>query len=169
MTTESTTKGNLNAVFREDLQNYSPRTGKMGAPLAAILFAELERADPRPPSFDYPRFLAGLFQEGVLAPGKIQERYRAILAPVSGSLGVSLVTHPRGALLHQVAPGGAAAAAGMASGDLWVGIDGVSLAGMGLEEILDRLAGPPGKTLRLRFLRDGKEQELAVSLAASGG
>lgn len=58
-----------------------------------------------------------------------------------------------------------AAAAGLEAGDRIVAIDGESLRGRRLVEVIDRLRGEPGSAVRLRIVRDGEGRDVTLERA----
>jgi serine protease Do len=82
----------------------------------------------------------------------------------------------QGALVASVDPEGPAAGAGLRPGDVIVGLDGKPVEGPG-QLSRDVALLPPGRAVRLRVLRDGREREVEVTLgerpsrerAAAGG
>ncbi len=77
------------------------------------------------------------------------------------------ITRANGAFVVQVQQGTAAAAAGLAAGDVIVGIGGepVETAAEVSAAIISR---EPGEELQIRFVRDGEEQEVTVTLGSRG-
>ncbi|MDQ2823488.1 MAG: RIP metalloprotease RseP [Pseudomonadota bacterium] len=80
---------------------------------------------------------------------------------VLGALGMQLWRPP--SLIDKVIPGGAAAAAGVRSGDVVTAIDGVALTdGIGL---IDAVRAAPGRTLQLTVQRAGQQLVLPITPA----
>lgn len=130
-------------------QYWSDAVGQGGAPVAAIVWDALVRTEVRPGLFRYDTFLQGLFQNGVLRAGEVEERFKEVIRPVGGLLGLQIAADPRGAVILKVWDGYPAAAAGLAVGDLVTRANGTGLAGLDLEGMLDALSGPPGASMRL--------------------
>jgi len=85
---------------------------------------------------------------------------------VRAELGIAIEDGDQGVRVTGVTPGGAAAEAGVAVGDVIVAIDGVELAGAGSEtrRLLAHLRDvEPGQNVDLRVLRDGETREIAVT------
>jgi PDZ domain/Carboxypeptidase regulatory-like domain len=79
--------------------------------------------------------------------------------------GVGMVLDPnsdRGGLVTMVNEGGPAERAGVQRGDLIIAIEGQSVVGLGLEEIVRRIRGPSGTEVHLTFLRVGQTFDLTV-------
>jgi carboxyl-terminal processing protease len=62
----------------------------------------------------------------------------------------------------EVPPGGPAAEAGLAPGDVILAIDGTPVAGLSAQQVQAKLRGEVGTPVRLRVLRDAQERELSV-------
>lgn len=71
-------------------------------------------------------------------------------------IGVSIETHESGAKVLKVLPGGPAADGDLKKGDLIVSIDGRSVAGRNLDQIVDLIAGRAGTSLFVGIERDGR-------------
>jgi len=73
------------------------------------------------------------------------------------------LSQARGALVRQVLPGAPADRAGLRAQDVILSVDGEPLRGpRDLQRIIS--TAPPGKTVRLRLVREGKETELSVTV-----
>lgn len=72
-------------------------------------------------------------------------------------VGVELKKHDLGAQVLGTVENGPAARARIARGDLIVGIDGRSVAGMSLDQIANMISGPAGSTVTFRLNRNGQE------------
>src|SRR5690606_6144184 len=101
-----------------------------------------------------------------LATDQQAMEYRLLRKPV---IGVVLASAPEaGVRIAAVTPGGAAAEAGLKSGDLIVAVDGKRIAGSDAEARLDAAREAIGKhdagsQVRLRYLRDGSEATVALA------
>ena len=83
-------------------------------------------------------------------------------APLAASFGMP---RPDGALVADVAPGSAAAKAGLKSGDVITAIDGQAVVVSG--DLSSRIGlSRPGQAVTLRLWRDGKSSELEVRLGS---
>ena len=71
-------------------------------------------------------------------------------------LGVELKEHDKGVVVMKPLAGGPAAEGGVKRGDVIVAVDGVSLAGKGLNGAADLIVGREGSSVRLTVLRDGR-------------
>ena len=87
-----------------------------------------------------------------------------MIQPVDATLGKALgLEGAKGALVAEVAPGGAAERAGVKSGDVIVGVDGAPVASSeDLPRIVARHA--PGSHAKVEILRAGKRQTIDVGL-----
>lgn len=101
------------------------------------------------------------------------ERWDVALQPTPGArpqpealqfegVGMVLEPLPAGAKVAQVNEGGPAERAGVQAGDLILAIDGVPVAGQPLQQIVNRIRGPAGTPVRLRFERGGQGFELTI-------
>ncbi len=94
-------------------------------------------------------------------------------SPDRGYAGVRLGVQPglsegEGVKVEAVSEGTSAADAGIVAGDLILSWDGTLLVGAG--DLMTKLrAHEPGDVVTLVVVRDGKEQEIKVTLKASGG
>lgn len=75
-------------------------------------------------------------------------------------IGARLSPNPRGALIVGVFPDGPAKAAGLHAGDLIIGVDGKSVAGVDVDKIIDRIRGTEGTIVKLQLLREGGKQTI---------
>jgi hypothetical protein len=79
-------------------------------------------------------------------------------------VGIGVQLTPRGDALvvEAVVAGGGAAEVGLRPGDEIVSVDGVPVAGIGMEEAVARIRGPEGTVVRIAFRRDGAKLEVLV-------
>ncbi|HEB94961.1 MAG TPA: PDZ domain-containing protein [Sedimenticola thiotaurini] len=86
--------------------------------------------------------------------------------PPAGLMGVMIGNHGDGVMIQGVAPGSAAASAGLRTGDMILSIDGTPVKSTSDVKIgmLDRR---PGERLPLRIRRDGRTLELELRLDAA--
>ncbi len=87
-----------------------------------------------------------------------------VFQPMSNDLAAALkLGSPRGALVAQIETGGAAARAGLKSGDVILSVNGVEI--QHAEELPRNVArNAPGTQITVAFLRDGKRQEVKATL-----
>jgi hypothetical protein len=78
--------------------------------------------------------------------------------------GVGLVLEGREGLTYvtAVSEGGPAERSGVLKGDAIIAVDGVSVVGVPMEQIVGRVRGPSGTAVTVRFLRKGQEFELVL-------
>jgi len=102
-----------------------------------------------------------LKEKGKFVRGWIGVSIQTITPEIAQGLGVKETT---GALVADVVPGGPAAAAGMARGDVVVSFDGKDVKNI---SDLSRLVAetPVGKTVTVKVMRSGKETELSLTVA----
>jgi carboxyl-terminal processing protease len=81
--------------------------------------------------------------------------------------GVGMSVHPdkRGLVITDVFAGAPAQKAGLRPGDLITSVDGVSIAGVGINASTDRIKGPPGTFVNLTILRGKRELTVRVKRA----
>jgi len=113
--------------------------------------------------------------EWVYASTECHDRYslfrpsRRAGAPAAGfgdpvvGVGVEIKTHERGALIVRTIEGGPAAAAGLQAGDLVLAVDGRSLLGLSLEEVVDLVTGSVGARVQLRLDRSGRIRDVSLT------
>ena len=91
----------------------------------------------------------GLFVSGLPA------RYNVIRTIYQGNIQVGLLRNPQGEYIFVTGSGSAAARAGVLDRDILLSIDGVSIAGLALEQIQGMLAGAVGSTVQLSVRTGG--------------
>jgi len=118
---------------------------------------------------------AAVSLEWVYASAECHDRYslfrpaRRAAAPAAGfgdpvvGVGVEIKTHERGALIVRAIDGGPAAAAGLQAGDLVLAVDGRSLLGLSLEEVVDLVTGSVGSRVQLKLDRSGRMREVSLT------
>ena len=82
-----------------------------------------------------------------------------------GGVGIE-VTQDEGGLIKVISPidGTPASRAGIKTGDRIAGIDGTSIAGLPLNEAIDKMRGPAGSKITLSILREGEKKPFDVTL-----
>ena len=82
--------------------------------------------------------------------------------------GVGIEVTQEDGLIKVISPidGTPAAKAGIKTGDRIAGIDGTSIAGLPLNEAIDKMRGPAGSKITLTILREGEKKPFDVTLAA---
>jgi carboxyl-terminal processing protease len=90
--------------------------------------------------------------------------YRKLLDDTEGRYsGVGIEVQPLedgGLLVVEVMAGGPAKAVGILAGDRIIGVDGTSVLDLAQGEIVHKIRGPRGETVRLEVLREGREDSL---------
>ncbi|MBI2930605.1 MAG: PDZ domain-containing protein [Planctomycetes bacterium] len=142
---------------------FSEATNRGGAPLVAVLLEELGGASIGP-GFDYNAFIARALASEKLQAGRVEALYRRIIKPVGGMMGAAIEADKGGARVWRLLPGMPAELAGLSPGDVIAKIDGVEIAGKSREDMLDLLAGEPGRTIDLTVVRDGEARLVRVTL-----
>lgn len=80
-------------------------------------------------------------------------------------IGVSFTETAEGFVVHEVMPRSPALAAGVQMHDIVVRIDGEAVRGLRFEEVLDRVRGAEGTTVKIIFKRAGVLQDLVITRA----
>jgi serine protease Do len=94
-------------------------------------------------------------------PGYVGVQIRDLTKPESDKFGWE---GPRGAVVVRPNDGGPALDAGIVSGDVITTIDGVEITNK--DNFIKTIADmEPGRQIRLKIIRDGKEKSLALTLA----
>src|SRR6202789_1481298 len=80
--------------------------------------------------------------------------------------GVGIEVTQEDGLIKVISPidGTPASKAGIKSGDRIAGIDGVSIAGLALNDAIDKMRGPEGSKITLTILREGEKKPFDVTL-----
>ena len=81
-----------------------------------------------------------------------------------GGVGASLLPDPLGAKADTVFEDGPAYGAGMRSGDLIIGVNGQTLAGIDIDKIVQKIRGPEGSTVRLTVMKPGQKKPEVMSI-----
>lgn len=103
-----------------------------------------------------------LREKGHVSRGKLGIVFQSVDEDLARSMGLD---RPRGALVAEVEPNGAAARAGLKAGDLITAVNGNEVAPS--SELPRLIAGnSPGSTVRITYLRQGKERTVNVTLDA---
>lgn len=106
--------------------------------------------------------LGQLREKGKVERGRLGLGYQTVSADLAAALGLP---SPRGAIVSAIEPGGAALRAGIRPGDVILAVNGIPIAHA--EELPRRVAhNPPGSTVDLTLMRDGKKQEIKAVLDA---
>jgi carboxyl-terminal processing protease len=79
-------------------------------------------------------------------------------------VGASLDPDPLGARVDTAFEDGPAYRAGLRDGDLITAVDGKSIAGVNLNEVVSRIKGPEGTTVKLTITRSGASQPQVLSI-----
>jgi len=143
---------------------YSSKTNRGGVPLACILFNELCKTEIHAGSFDYNVFIDRCFRNGTIKAGQIQQLFQQSIRPVSGMIGMSIVSDERGARIERTFKDYPAEKVGLSPGDVILKIDSVSIEGKSREDILDLLAGESGKTIRITYMHREEVKLAEVTL-----
>ncbi|MCA6124578.1 serine hydrolase [Bradyrhizobium sp. WSM 1704] len=123
-------------------------------------------APPAPPPAASPEALAddvGTYDFG----SSVSSRDRQGLADgKNGWLGIEsfVAMEPEGLRINKPIPGAPATRAGVMAGDLVTQLDDTPLKGLTLTNVLARLRGPAGTTIRIRIVRDGQDNATDLSI-----
>ncbi len=115
--------------------------------------------------FAIPSNMARDVLDQLVKNGKVRRGHLGILVqPVTEDIAESLgLNNVRGIIVSQIQPGGAADRAGMKQGDVILALNGNAVSDPNSFRN-DVAATPPGRTVTLRILRGGDEQELRPTL-----
>jgi serine protease Do len=106
--------------------------------------------------------LPQLRDKGRVDRGRLGLAYQSLTPDLAGALGLD---RPRGALVTDIEPGGAAARAGIHSGDVVLAVNGTAITHA--EELPRRVAiNAPGSTVKVTILRDKQQRDVAATLDA---
>lgn len=97
----------------------------------------------------------------LLSPAELHELMRGVKGAVSG-IGAVIDAVEGVVIVKEVLAGGAAAAAKIQAGDRILSIDGQSVRGLDLQDILGRIRGPSGSRVALEVQRDAEERQLEL-------
>jgi C-terminal processing protease CtpA/Prc len=114
--------------------------------------------------FNYNDFVGMCFQNGTIRAGKVQEQYQQAIRPVSGMIGMLIVSDRRGAKIERTFKDFPGDKAGLSPGDIITKIDSIPLESKNREDILDLLAGESGKTIRITYLRNEEIRSTELTL-----
>ena len=103
-----------------------------------------------------------LIEKGEVTRGWLGVSIQALTPELAESFGLDRMT---GALVNQVLPGGPAEKAGVRRGDVLLTMDGREVRGVRALQLLVA-STPAGKTVDLEILRNGKRQNLPVTVVA---
>jgi carboxyl-terminal processing protease len=81
-----------------------------------------------------------------------------------GGVGARLGPDPLGAKVATVFEDGPAYASGLRTGNLITGVDGVSVAGVDIDDIVLKIKGKEGTTVRLTVVQAGKDKPVQMSI-----
>jgi len=113
------------------------------------------------PSETVQTVVAALRQNGTVSRGYLGVQIQPVTQEIAESLNLK---SQDGALIGEVQPGLPAAAAGIKSGDIIIEVDGAPI--KTVRELQRKIASfRPDSTVKLKVLRDGKEQQIDVRLA----
>jgi carboxyl-terminal processing protease len=79
-------------------------------------------------------------------------------------IGARLAPDPLGAKVASVFRGGPAEAAGLRNGDLITTVNGQTIAGMDIQDVVDQIRGEPGTTVTIGLLRGASAQKLSLTI-----
>jgi CubicO group peptidase (beta-lactamase class C family) len=102
--------------------------------------------------------------------GSVSSRDRQGLADGNnGWLGIEAFVsmEPDGLRINRPNAGGPATKAGVAAGDLITELDGAPVKGLSLAEVLARLRGPAGTTIRMKIVHKGQDSASDLSVAGA--
>jgi carboxyl-terminal processing protease len=120
--------------------------------------------------------LSGLDQFTQYIPPADEEIFDRMLGGTFPGVGISLLSKDKKAVVATPIPDSPAARAGIDAGDVLTKVNGESIAGLSLDEVVKKVSGPVGSEVKLTVERDGKElvftmtrQEIAVATVEGCG
>jgi serine protease Do len=116
--------------------------------------------------FAIPSNMARNVMEQLVATGRVRRgKVGVVIQPLNADIASSLgLQQARGALISEVEPNGPAATAGIRRGDVVIAVNGQPVANS--NAFRNRVASTqPGTPVTLTIVRDGREQQLRVTLA----
>jgi len=109
--------------------------------------------------------LAQLKEKGSVTRGWIGVSVQVLTPELAKSFGLK---SPHGALVSSIAPGDPAEKGGVKPGDIIVSFNGHAIKELNdLPKIV--AATPPGKTIKMKVIREGKEKTLFIKVGKKGG
>jgi carboxyl-terminal processing protease len=120
--------------------------------------------------------LGGLDQFTQYIPPVDEEIFDRMLGGTFPGVGISLLSRDHQAVVATPIPNSPAARAGIDAGDILVKVNGESIAGLSLDDVVKKVSGPVGTFVNLTVQRDGKDldfsmkrQEIAVATVEGCG
>jgi len=120
--------------------------------------------------------LGGLDQFTQYIPPADEEIFDRMLGGTFPGVGISLLSRDHKAVVATPIPNSPAARAGIDAGDVVVKVNGESIAGLSLDDVVKKVSGPVGSDVTLTVERDGKDldftmkrQEIAVATVEGCG
>ncbi len=104
-----------------------------------------------------------------IVPGEITEVVLALPSERTGGLGVTIREHDLGIEILQVFPGTPAAALGLESGDLIVGVDGIDAVDLDLQSFIETMTGPEGTEVGFALAWEGDTGLVVEDLTLTRG
>lgn len=98
-----------------------------------------------------------------LTPEEVKNEHTALSGSVVG-IGALMNTDQGAPIIQSVIPGGPADRAGLRSGDRVLSVDGTSTDGLDLDEVVGRIRGDAGTTVRLSILHAGETTPVDYSI-----
>jgi carboxyl-terminal processing protease len=100
----------------------------------------------------------------IFLPPQAAEEFSEETHAKFGGVGARLGPDPLGAKAAEVFDDGPAYAAGLRTGNLITGVDGVSVAGVDIDSIVEKIKGKEGTTVRLSVIQQGKEKPVTLTI-----
>jgi len=148
----------------------SERTGEAGMPVTGILFKALVDGKPIDNDFNYNELIKTILRD-ILAEGEgIEKRYQEVLKPVSGTIGMILKSHEKGAMVDRIFPNYPAEQSGIMVGDIISHVENTDMTG---KELTKAFFGPEtcmwidiNSTIidRLKYVKDTTDGVLGTSV-----
>ena len=106
--------------------------------------------------------LGGLDQFTQYIPPADEEIFDRMLGGTFPGVGISLLSRDHQAVVATPIPNSPAARAGIDAGDVVVKVNGESITGLSLDDVVKKVSGPVGSDVTLTIERDGKDLDFAM-------
>ncbi len=98
-----------------------------------------------------------------LTPAEVKDQHTALSGSIVG-IGALMDTSNGSPIIQSVIPGGPADRAGLRSGDRVLQVDGTPTDGMSVDDVVKRIRGDAGTTVKLQILHDGDTTPVDYSI-----
>ena len=98
-----------------------------------------------------------------LTPAEVKDQHTALSGSIVG-IGALMDTQQGTPIIQSVIPGGPAERAGLRSGDKVLSVDGTTTDGMSVDDVVKRIRGDEGTTVKLQILHEGDTAPVDYSI-----